>query len=87
MEAGFKEIEHTADWELHVWAPDMAGLLKQAALGMYSLTKVKLTQKPRERKEIRLPFIDRESLVVDFLTELLFISEDEGIGFDSFEIF
>ena len=87
MEAGFKEIEHTADWELHVWAPDMAGLLKQAALGMFSLAKVKLTQKPRVRKEIILPFTDRESLIVDFLMELLFIAEDEGIGIDSFKIF
>lgn len=87
MEAGFKEIEHTADWELHVWAPDMAGLLKQAAIGMYSLAEVKLTQNPRVKKEIHLPFIDRESLIVDFLMELLFTAEDEGIGIDLFEIF
>jgi len=65
----------------------MAGLLKQAALGMYSLAKVKLAQKPIVRKEIRLPFNDKESLIVDFLMELLFITEDEGIGIDSFEIF
>ncbi|MFC2053874.1 archease, partial [Chloroflexota bacterium] len=31
--AGFREIEHTADWELEVWAPDILELLKQAAIG------------------------------------------------------
>ena len=34
LSAGYREIEHTADWELEVWAPDLAALLEQAARGM-----------------------------------------------------
>ena len=26
--AGYREVEHTADWELEVWATDLAGLLE-----------------------------------------------------------
>ena len=28
--AGFTEIEHTADWALEVWGPDLPALLEQA---------------------------------------------------------
>jgi SHS2 domain-containing protein len=35
--AGYREREHTADWELEVWAPDLPRLLEQAARGMYRL--------------------------------------------------
>jgi len=26
---GYREVEHTADWELEVWAADLPGLLEQ----------------------------------------------------------
>jgi len=37
-QSGFREREHTADWELQVWAPSFSGLLEQAARGMYALS-------------------------------------------------
>ena len=35
--AGYRELEHTADWALEFWAPNFTELLEQAARGMYSL--------------------------------------------------
>jgi SHS2 domain-containing protein len=83
---GFREIEHTADLELHVWAPDLSLLLEQAAKGMYALSGTKLLDAPRISREFHLSFLDPESLVVDFLSEILFFSEEDSVGFDSFRI-
>jgi SHS2 domain-containing protein len=83
---GYREIEHTADWELHVWAPDLLSLLEAAAEGMYRLSHTELAPDPRKTREFELLFSDRESLLVDFLSELLFIGEDENIAFDGYEL-
>ena len=83
---GYREIEHTADWELHVWAPDLTTLLKIAAQGMYELSNTELVAGSREMCEFVIPFVDRETLLVDFLAELLFLSEDEGIAFDDYQL-
>ena len=84
--AGFREVEHTADWELHVWAPDLPELLRQAARGMYTLSHTQLAPGPRLEREFAFPFSDPEALIVDFLSELLFYGEDEGIGFDEVQV-
>jgi len=84
--SGFREREHTADWEIQVWAPDLDALLAQAARGMYSLTHIQLQDEPRVTRHVEIPFNDPESLIVDFLSELLFLGEDEALGFDNFEI-
>jgi SHS2 domain-containing protein len=84
--AGFQEIEHTADVEMHVWAPDMPGLLKQAAFGMYSISKIQIASEPRFSRELTLDIIDNESLIVDLLSELLFFVDHENIGFDDIQV-
>lgn len=86
VNAGYREIEHTADWELVVWAPDLAGLLVQAAAGMYALSRTELADGPRVRREFSVPHPDAETLLVDFLSELLFLGEIEDLGFDTFQI-
>lgn len=83
---GFREIEHTADWELEVWGTDLPALFRQAALGMYSLLGVGLADGPRERRDLQLEASDSESLLVEFLGELLFLVETQGVGFDRIEI-
>jgi len=83
---GYREIEHTADWELEVWGPDLSSLLQQAALGMYGLLGLRLAEQPRERRDFELEAHDAESLLVEFLNELLFLAESEDLGFDGFEL-
>jgi SHS2 domain-containing protein len=84
--AGFSEREHTADWELEVWAPNFSTLLEQAARGMYSLSGVRLQARPRLRRYLELSAADTESLLVAFLAELLYLGEQEGLGFDSYDL-
>ncbi len=83
---GFREHAHTADWELEVWAPDLPKLLEQAARGMYSLSGLKLKDGPTQEYQVELNAQDAESLVVLFLTELLWIEESVRMGFDHFTI-
>jgi len=78
---GYKEIEHTADWALMVWAPDLDGLLVEAARGMTALMEIRFDSSPLEYRQIELHAEDAESLLVAFLSELLFFGESEGIGF------
>jgi SHS2 domain-containing protein len=84
--AGYEEVEHTADVELRVWAPTLNELFKQAALGMQSLAGIQLAKDSLVKRELVLEAIDKESLLIEFLSELLYINEEECLGFDSFDL-
>jgi SHS2 domain-containing protein len=86
-ETGHRELEHTADWALEVWAPDLRELLEEAARGMYDLMGVELEAQTAEAKIcFSVDGIDREDLLVTFLSELLFYSEIRHMAFDAFEL-
>lgn len=74
-------MEHTADWALKVWAPDLPTLFEQAALGMNSLAGVELEPGGLLSRHFELEAPDPESLLVAFLDEVLHFAEGEGIGF------
>ena len=83
---GFRENAHTADWELEVWAPDLACLLEQAARGMYALSGMQFKPGEAQNRIVRLHAADAEGLLVRFLTELLWLVEQQGLGFEAFSI-
>ncbi len=86
QKAGYRELEHTADWALEVWAPSLEELLEQAARGMYALAGTRMAPSPRVRRTFTLEFQDPETLLVDFLNELLYYGEVEGVAFDTFDL-
>ena len=81
---GFREIAHTADWELEAWAPGLTGLLETAARGMYAMSGTRLQAGERQTRALDLHALDAESLLVRFLTELLWLGQQEGLAFDAF---
>jgi SHS2 domain-containing protein len=83
---GHREKEHTADWQLEVWAPDMAALLEEAARGMYEMMGAEIADESRRHRHLELSADDREGLLVSFLEELLFLVDGEDIAFDGFLI-
>jgi SHS2 domain-containing protein len=86
-QAGFEELQHTADWALRVWAPNREELFRQAAIGMNALMGLKLQDEPVHKKvELYLLAEDDESLLVGFLNEILFYLEIERIGFEDFPL-
>ncbi len=83
---GHEEVPHTADWALRVWAEDLPLLFAEAAHGMSSLSGVRLEPAPRLGRTLELEATDHESLLVAFLSEVLYIQEQERIGFDQLDI-
>lgn len=86
VETPFKEIEHTADWAIRVRGRSLSDLFAGAARGMFSLlTDLSSIQKTREL-DLDLHAIDVETLLVDWLNELLYQAEEKRIVFTEFTI-
>ena len=84
--ARWQEIDHTADLALHVWGQSLVELFAGAAEGMFSLVG-----EPDETGEwvtasVALSAIDVESLLVDWLNELLYLHERDDVIFTAFDI-
>lgn len=77
----YVEVEHTADRALQVWGHGLADLFAGAAKGMYSLMADLEGLVATDWREIRLEAWDPESLLVDWLNELLFLTEMDGLVF------
>jgi SHS2 domain-containing protein len=84
---GWEEVDHTADWALRVWGEDLRSLFENAARGMVSLIEGKAApDQPATHHTFELEALDWEILLVDWLTELLALIEDEGIVFSHIHI-
>jgi len=83
---GFEEISHTADWSIRVWADDLAGLLVESARGMNWLAGAELADHPRVKQSFEAEGPDGESMLVAFLSELVYYAEQQNLGFDDFDI-
>jgi SHS2 domain-containing protein len=83
-ESGFKEVSHTADLAVQVWAPDLDGLFNSAAQALYHLLGVIGDLKRREKQQFSLESCDDESMLVLFLNELLYFYQQEGCVLDDF---
>lgn len=77
----YRELEHTADRALQVWAVGLPELFVGAAEGMYSLIADLEELVATGWREVRLEAWDRETLLVSWLNELLFFTEMEGVLF------
>lgn len=85
---GFEEVEHTADWALRIRGATLKELLINAARGMNSLLVSPHAPIRTEIEEhIELEAGDAESLLVDWLSELAYWAEVEGIIFGEFNIY
>jgi len=83
---GFEEIVHTADWALRVWADNLEGLFAEAARGMYALSGANQAEGPKVKRTFETQAQDAESLLVAFLSELVYALEQEGVIFDEFDV-
>ncbi|MCX8061329.1 MAG: archease [Anaerolineales bacterium] len=83
---GYREVEHAADWALQVWAPDLTTLLEQAARGMIALAGIQLKKGSPQEREVEITFLDREQLLVKFLSEVLYFIEQENLAFTEYQL-
>ncbi len=73
----WQEVDHTADLALHVWGCDLTDLFSAAATGMFSLLATAIPDGAPVRFELHLAALDAESLLVDWLNELLYLCETQ----------
>jgi len=82
----FQEIEHTADRAFTARGQDMRELFVHAAQAMFSLEPCDAHGPCRVWREIEVAGSDRETLLVNWLNDLLYFSERFQERYDSFEI-
>ncbi len=85
-EQGYQEIEHTADLALHVWAKNIPDLFVMASKGMIKLLDFQIDNDHKVQRIIELDANDNETLLVVFLNEILYFSQNEDLCFKSIEL-
>jgi SHS2 domain-containing protein len=78
----FEEIHHTADRAIRVWAKDLPTFFSEAALGLLAISGIVLDETPIVKKKIEIHSPDPESLLVAFLSELIYCAEQENLAFN-----
>lgn len=84
----FRELDHTADLAIEVWGEDFASLLAHAAEAVFVLEGLPAPDAGSEQvvHEVAVCAPDRETLLVDWLNELLFLSETLGEMYTAFAV-
>jgi SHS2 domain-containing protein len=81
----FEEISHTADVKIRAHAPTLEALFTDAFLALMQVV-YGTDRNEGTIKEIQLESDNIESLICDFLSEVLFIAEVEGLVFSRVEV-
>ena len=82
----FQEIEHTADWAFRVRGRDLAQLFANAARGVFELQEGTGKDETGTAREVAVSGKDRETLLVNWLNELLYLQETQQEIYGQFEI-
>jgi len=83
---GIEEIEHTADLAIRVRGRHLEELFVNAALGMAMLMADLKEIAPHVERHVELEEFDAETLLVSWLSELLWFNEESDAVFVRFEI-
>lgn len=86
MDKPFEIFDHTADIGIIAYGADINELFANAALGLFSLMVDVDTLKEDVEHVVELSAEDNESLLVEWLNELIYIFDVEHIAFKRFEI-
>ena len=86
MEKEFEVLEHTADTGIIACGGNIREAFASAARGMFSLITGLDSIKEVEHRDIELTAADRESLLVAWLNELIYLFDVENLLLVRFEI-
>lgn len=83
----FEIFEHTADLGLRIRAPSLETLFEDAAKGLFSMFVANLdTVRPVVERRLQIAGAERDYLLFDWLSELLYACESEKLLFAEFEV-
>lgn len=86
VKKGFEVLDHTADIGIAAYGTDIKEVFCNAALGLFSLMAELDDIKEDVQREVKLSAEDEEVLLIEWLNELIYISDVEHIIFKRFEI-
>lgn len=86
MSNKFEEIDHTADLAIRAYGRDMKELFANAAYGMFALMAEPSLEEPVCERKVELESTDYESLLVDWLNELIYLHEVEWETYSQFAV-
>ena len=86
MEKNFEIIDHTADVGIIAYGADMKQTFANAAKGLFSLITELDDVKEALHRDINVTATDKESLLVEWLNELIYRFDTENIIFRRFDI-
>ena len=86
VEKPFEIIDHTADIGIIAYGADIKQVFSNAAHGLFSLITDVENIKENLQREIIISSQDIESLLVEWLNELIYIFDVEHLVFKRFEI-
>ena len=81
----FEELDHTADWAFRAYGRDLEELYANAAYALFALEGVGEGDVTLTR-EVQVEGIDYEAVLVNWLSELLYLQETRGETYSKFEI-
>ncbi len=83
---GHRQIEHTADLALEVWADSEAELLEEAAQALVEIMTEGATIPSDSERKIDLDAFDREDRLVRWLNEVIFLAVNSGFLLQSAQL-
>jgi SHS2 domain-containing protein len=86
MQPGYRILDHTADVGLEARGGDLAELFSNAARGMFAIIGCPDTIRPSKGLLVKADADNPENLLVNWLSELLYLSATQGILFCRFDI-
>jgi SHS2 domain-containing protein len=82
----YRYLPHTADVLVAVEGATLRRLFENAGAALFDLVTDRATVRPRERVKVEASGLDRENLLVRFLSELLYLQDTHGWRFRSCRI-
>ena len=86
MEKEFEVLNHTADVGIIAYGADMKEVFANAAKGLFSLITELDDVEEVVQRDIELTAPDQESLLVEWLNELIYLFDAENMLFKRFDI-
>jgi SHS2 domain-containing protein len=86
VERAFQIIDHTADVGIIAYGADVKELFSNAALALFSLITEPESIAEKLQRHLEINSEDRDSLLVEWLNELIYLFDAEHILFHRFDI-
>ena len=78
MNSGHRQIDHTADLALEIWAASEAELLLEAARAAVAIMTENRALEPSGEINVEIEAVDREDRLVQWVNEIIYLGVTQG---------